>query len=328
MLAWLLTALGFAVMIAGPIAVGAVAGALQTGAEVSLDIGTWLAAALAAGALLALIGLALGAYRSIRLRRNLGEDRYRGPSVIGMLVMVVLAQVIALIPFVGGVLDDVLAAAESGAGEAELERIATQQPFGDQLAWFLMLISTGLLLLAATAVFVVLPRALPGVQLLGRGSLSWPDVGRRLFRGVLIGVPAWLVAMLIYVVLAIVLRPIVGPPSSQDILVEQIAASLHPLITILAVVVAAPIAEEVFFRGVVYNAWEREHGHRRALIGSALLFGFIHLSIYNFGPIFLLGLLLAYVYRRTRSLLTAIGIHATFNAISTALLFLSPLIPQ
>jgi membrane protease YdiL (CAAX protease family) len=324
----LLTALGLAIMIAGPIAAGAVAGALQSGTELTLDVAWWLVAAVAAGALLALIGLSLGAYRSIRLRRDLGADRYRGPSVIALLAMVVLAQLVALIPFLGGVVDDLIAAAESGAGEAQLEQLATQQALGNQLAWFVLLISTGVLLLVVTVVFVVMPRALPGVPLLRRGGLTWRDIGRRLFRGLLIGVPAWLVGMLVYLVLLVVLAELIGPPSAQDLLVEQIASSLNPLVTVLAVVVVAPIAEEVFFRGVVYNAWEREYGYRRALLGSALLFGIVHLSLYNFGPIFLLGLLLAYVYARTRSLLTVVAVHATFNAISTALLYLAPSIPQ
>ena len=44
------------------------------------------------------------------------------------------------------------------------------------------------------------------------------------------------------------------------------------LIGTLAMVILAPIAEEVFFRGVVFNAFVREGGRRWAFIGSAALF--------------------------------------------------------
>jgi membrane protease YdiL (CAAX protease family) len=90
----------------------------------------------------------------------------------------------------------------------------------------------------------------------------------------------------------------------------------------VAVVILAPIAEEVFFRGVVFNAWLREGGRRWAYIGSAALFAVIHLSLVSLLPIFLLGLALAWVYERTGNLLAPIAMHATVNGISVALALL------
>ena len=55
-----------------------------------------------------------------------------------------------------------------------------------------------------------------------------------------------------------------------------------------------------------------------------MVFALIHMSIYSFVPILLLALILGYVYHQTRSLVTVIAIHATFNGISTALLFVAP----
>ena len=81
----------------------------------------------------------------------------------------------------------------------------------------------------------------------------------------------------------------------------------------MAIVVIAPIAEEIFFRGVVFNAWLREYGERRALLGSAVLFATIHADtprgtrwsarcVVTVPIIFGLGSALAIVYRRTGSL--------------------------
>jgi membrane protease YdiL (CAAX protease family) len=91
---------------------------------------------------------------------------------------------------------------------------------------------------------------------------------------------------------------------------------------VVAVVILAPIAEEIFFRGVVFNAWLREGGRRWAYIGSAALFAAIHLSLLSLLPIFLLGLALAWVYERTGNLLAPIAMHATVNGISVALALL------
>jgi membrane protease YdiL (CAAX protease family) len=84
----------------------------------------------------------------------------------------------------------------------------------------------------------------------------------------------------------------------------------------------APVAEEIFFRGVAYNAWERERGPWVAVLGSAALFAAIHGSLFAAVPIFALGVTLALLYRRTGSLAATIAMHAGFNAISVAIALL------
>ena len=54
---------------------------------------------------------------------------------------------------------------------------------------------------------------------------------------------------------------------------------LDPWLVVVAIVVFAPIAEELFFRGIVFNAWLREAGRVWAYVGSAALFAAIHLSL-------------------------------------------------
>jgi hypothetical protein len=60
-------------------------------------------------------------------------------------------------------------------------------------------------------------------------------------------------------------------------------------VILVAFLLVAPVAEEIFFRGVAYNAWERERGPWVAVIGSALLFAAIHGSLFAVVPIFALG---------------------------------------
>jgi membrane protease YdiL (CAAX protease family) len=102
----------------------------------------------------------------------------------------------------------------------------------------------------------------------------------------------------------------------------QAIATVDPWLVVLAVVIMAPLAEEVFFRGVVFNALLREGGRRWAYVGSAALFGIIHLELVAIVPLFLLGLALAWMYERTNNLLAPIAMHATVNGISVALALL------
>jgi membrane protease YdiL (CAAX protease family) len=77
---------------------------------------------------------------------------------------------------------------------------------------------------------------------------------------------------------------------------------------------------------VAVNAWAREHGALRAVVGSAVLFAAAHVaggSLLALPPILLLGLILGQAYFVTRSLPLVIAVHATFNCLSLAVLFLS-----
>jgi membrane protease YdiL (CAAX protease family) len=107
--------------------------------------------------------------------------------------------------------------------------------------------------------------------------------------------------------------------------VSTVMQRADPTVIVLAVVVVAPIAEELFFRGVVFNAWEREYGTRVAVFGSAALFALIHGSLVQLLPIFVLGIGLALLYRWTRSLPATMAMHAGFNAVTVTIVLLDRL---
>jgi membrane protease YdiL (CAAX protease family) len=84
----------------------------------------------------------------------------------------------------------------------------------------------------------------------------------------------------------------------------------------LAVVVVAPLAEEILFRGLVLRALARLMGSMPAAVAaSALVFGAVHGSLFLMVPIAILGFGLGAL--AWRSGVTAAWIaHATFNAIA------------
>jgi hypothetical protein len=94
------------------------------------------------------------------------------------------------------------------------------------------------------------------------------------------------------------------------------------LLALLACVIA-PIFEEVFFRGFVFQGFARSWGPVWGGIVSATLFALSHQQLDIFVPLVALGLALAWVFYATRSLWACITLHAAFNAIAVAAWFLA-----
>jgi len=92
---------------------------------------------------------------------------------------------------------------------------------------------------------------------------------------------------------------------------------------LLAIAVAAtiaPVAEELFFRGVVYGALAVRLSPLRAALASAVLFAASRGDIALLPFFTAYGLVLAVLYRRSGNLAVPIGIRALVDGGSTALL--------
>jgi len=255
---------------------------------------------LALGGLLLVVGLLMNAVRAVIVRGALPPGRYRGPAIFVLLLLsIILGTVVAL-----------------GAGETALA-LFNGGPLS-VTGTLLLITSTQIGLLAVTGGLVVAPRALAGVTLAGRLGL-----GRSLLIGLALAVPAWIVAQLLATLAAVVLQALGFSPDIgvADTVIER----GDPTVILLAFLLVAPVAEETFFRGVVFNAWEREHGAWVAVVGSAALFAVIHTSLFALVPIFALGVAFALVYRSSRSLVATMAMHAGFNAISVTIALLDRL---
>lgn len=86
--------------------------------------------------------------------------------------------------------------------------------------------------------------------------------------------------------------------------------------------VAAPIGEELFFRGFIYPWAKGRIGRFPAMALTATLFGLAHLHWSSFLSLAFFGVILNLVYDLTGKLSYAIALHATFNCTTCALLLL------
>lgn len=80
--------------------------------------------------------------------------------------------------------------------------------------------------------------------------------------------------------------------------------------------ISAGICEEIFFRGMILNAYEKHTNRKFALIISSILFGVMHYNIQNLiGPM-LLGVIFAYLVYITDSIFSSIIAHTLNNGVS------------
>lgn len=100
---------------------------------------------------------------------------------------------------------------------------------------------------------------------------------------------------------------------------EQVAEALYGgslLIEFLAIAVAAPLVEELLFRGLVYQRIRKLTSARIAIFLSALYFGVYHMNVVQGIYAFLLGLLLAWICEKYQTLWAPILFHAAANLLS------------
>jgi membrane protease YdiL (CAAX protease family) len=90
-------------------------------------------------------------------------------------------------------------------------------------------------------------------------------------------------------------------------------------LTVALACVIGPLAEELFFRGVVYPVVRRQVPPAAAMAVSGAAFAALHTNLVGFLPILLLGCLLAYLYERTGSLAAPLAVHILHNTLLMSL---------
>lgn len=109
---------------------------------------------------------------------------------------------------------------------------------------------------------------------------------------------------------------ILEPPAIPDQLYLDGATRI---VGVGVTVFLGPFSEEVFFRGFVLPGLAGPLGFWRAAGVSSLLFAGAHGIVGVMVPAFATGLLLAWLYRRTRSLWATVLAHTMQNALALAL---------
>jgi uncharacterized protein len=93
---------------------------------------------------------------------------------------------------------------------------------------------------------------------------------------------------------------------------------IYFLLQFVAVAIAAPIVEELLFRGYLQTALTSHVGAPIAILLASFIFALVHLQPYAIPALMLIGLTFGYLYHRTGSLKVNIALHVVNNALAIA----------
>jgi uncharacterized protein len=150
-----------------------------------------------------------------------------------------------------------------------------------------------------------------------RLKLSWGALGWGL-RGYLIAVP-------LVVLVSLLNQQLWQGNGGANPLYGLILESNDPLAKVFFFVtaaIAAPLFEEIIFRGFLLASLTRYLPVWAAIGVSSLIFALAHLSLAEVLPLTTLALVLGYVYSRSRNLLAPMLVHCLWNSATLISLFL------
>lgn len=134
---------------------------------------------------------------------------------------------------------------------------------------------------------------------------------------------------LMTVLFTLLLEPLITVVNAVSMLfVDNEVAGLSGQITnlplwgmLLGIAVYGPFAEELAFRGVIYQGYRQQENRWKALLLSSLLFGLMHMNLNQACYAFVMGVALALLVEASGSMLPAFIAHFCVNGLSTVLIF-------
>jgi uncharacterized protein len=172
--------------------------------------------------------------------------------------------------------------------------------------------------------FIIVGTVVQDLVMIGAAYFVTADLGRptagtfglRPFKSSAFG---WIFAALMaYLVLTSIYTVLVDPPSEQlpSGLEDADQNLLVALATGMLLIAVAPLAEEIFFRGFLYQAFRNSFGVLPGALLSAVIFGAIHFEFFKLVQLAILGVILALLFEKTRSLWSPIILHALNNTLA------------
>jgi membrane protease YdiL (CAAX protease family) len=166
--------------------------------------------------------------------------------------------------------------------------------------------------LATALGFLLVPMAIAS----WRGASSMREILQRLgLRRFDRSALKWMAAAVgAYLLFAMVYSLVIVEPKQKDIAEGFGAVPVQ----ILLIVIAAPVSEEVCFRGMLYGGLREKLPRLAAALISGLIFGALHAvtGVSAVPPLIVFGFLLSLLYERTGSIVPGIILHMLNNSVA------------
>jgi membrane protease YdiL (CAAX protease family) len=190
------------------------------------------------------------------------------------------------------------------------------------LPWLVYALPIGHIVSAAIAIVAIRSAGLPVREYLGLVSIRHADV----WRGIGIGVAAWFGMAILFAVIAMIHTALGGAPSDHSTLFKDVAENKWRFLISMYVVmiIAAPIAEELLFRGMMYRGLaESPLGAAGAIVITSIVFGLAHWLGFGWERVVVtgcVGALLGFLRWRTGGTSVPMVAHAATNFMGAMML--------
>ncbi len=161
---------------------------------------------------------------------------------------------------------------------------------------------------ALTLLFAKIRKQITVRQYLCLHRVGWKELGK------------WSLVVMLFVICHDTLIFLLGRPIVPEFMLAAYKTAYSVPLLLLALMVMAPVSEEVFFRGFLFKGIESSKlGPPGAIIITALAWSVMHLqyNIYGIAGLFVGGLLLGFARLRSNSIYPPIVMHALQNLIAT-----------
>lgn len=194
--------------------------------------------------------------------------------------------------------------------------VIASQGSGTELVQSAALILVQLAFLLPLALIFVWKR-IP-LRYLGFGKFDWNTLG--LGCGLLI-------ASYVFIIIHNVILMALGVDTQGEAILRFFDSLESPVWFFFVGVVLAPIVEEIFFRGFVFQGFRQRYGWISAMLVSSIVFAVAHLDLVAFLPTFILGCLLAYMFQRSNSIWPGVILHFLVNAFGLCAAYAATQVP-
>ena len=132
-----------------------------------------------------------------------------------------------------------------------------------------------------------------------------------------VNIMVYLLLIPMIIAMAIITESVVSqipmPEKIQQMFEQMVQLNFQGYLTIA---IAAPILEELIFRGVVLKKFLQKYSPTKAIILSSVIFGIAHLNPWQFVGAFAIGLFIGWIYWKTKSVWPGIFMHFANNSFS------------
>jgi membrane protease YdiL (CAAX protease family) len=192
-----------------------------------------------------------------------------------------------------------------------------------------MLGQRGQLAQSGLLVIVQLTFLLPVIIIFAYRRISWKAIGFGKFNWSTLGIGCGLLIASYGIILIhnLVLYGL-GIQTQGDEIKQLFEILKSPVWFFIVGAILAPLVEEIFFRGFLFQGFRARYGWVPGLLLSSAIFGLAHLDPAALIPTFILGCLLAYLYQRTNSVWPGVMMHMLVNSLGLCSVYFATQYPN